>query len=67
MDEQDSTGKTAILIALADGRDKCTEFIIRNGCDVNVVDKLGQSALFLALSSHHTASPCNIRRLLKSG
>lgn len=55
------------MIAMADGRERTSEYLIKNGCDVNIVDKLGQSALYLAFTSTHGMSTENIRRLLKVG
>ncbi|XP_033728389.1 ankycorbin-like [Pecten maximus] len=67
IDELDSTGKTAFMIAMADGRERTSEYLIKNGCDINIVDKLGQSALYLAFTSTQGMSTDNIRRLLKAG
>lgn len=67
LDEQDSTGKTALLISTAEGRERTTEYLIKNGCDIHKRDKLGQSALYLAVVSSNVSSSENIRKLLRAG
>ncbi|XP_022326911.2 transient receptor potential cation channel subfamily A member 1-like [Crassostrea virginica] len=67
LDEQDSTGKTALLISTAEGRERTTDYLIKNGCDINKRDKLGQSALYLAMVSSNLSSSENIRKLLRAG
>ncbi|XP_062602111.1 serine/threonine-protein phosphatase 6 regulatory ankyrin repeat subunit C-like [Saccostrea cucullata] len=67
LDEQDSTGKTALLIAFGEGRERTIEYLIKNGCDINKRDKLGQSALYLGMFSSSEASSENIRKLLRAG
>ncbi|XP_048778768.1 uveal autoantigen with coiled-coil domains and ankyrin repeats-like [Ostrea edulis] len=67
LDEQDSTGKTALLISFGEGRERTTEYLIKNGCDVNKRDKLGQSALYLGIVSSSVTSSENIRKLLRAG
>jgi ankyrin repeat protein len=67
LDEQDSTGKTALLISFAEGRERTTDYLIKNGCNVNKRDKLGQSALYLGIVSSTITSSENIRKLLRAG
>lgn len=69
LDEQDSTGKTALLISTGEGRERTTEYLIKNGCDIHKRDKLGQSALYLAVASSNVSisSSENIRKLLRAG
>lgn len=43
LDEQDSTGKTALLISTGEGRERTTEYLIKNGCDIHKRDKLAWS------------------------
>ena len=67
LDEEDFTGKTALLISISEGRERTTEYLIKNGCDVNKSDKLGQSALYLAIVSANIASSENIKRIMRAG
>jgi ankyrin repeat protein len=41
LNSTDNTGKTAILTGLCEGNEKLCCLLIRNGCDVNIVDSHG--------------------------
>jgi ankyrin repeat protein len=59
---------TALLIGLQEGREKSCVYLIRHGCEVNIVDKLGQTALYLA--THTTNETCNssmCKKLISAG
>lgn len=43
------------MIGLQEGHDKLSRYIIKSGCDVNIIDHLGQSALYFAV--HRSTSP----------
>lgn len=63
----DNTGKTALLTGLCEGNEKLCCLLIRNGCDVNIVDVHGQSALYLAVHRSHEPSLVLCQKLWKSG
>jgi len=52
---------------MAEGREQSAQYLMKNGCDGIVVDMLGQTALYLGITSMHTSTPENIRRLIKAG
>ena len=66
MDETECTGKTALLIGFQEGHDTLCKYLIKGGCDVNVSDHLGQSALYFAV---HRSSPSMAlcQKLIKYG
>ena len=63
----DCTGKTALLIGLQEGREDVCSFLMKNKCEVNLVDKLGQSTLYIAIRCCKNPSAVSVRRLLKAG
>lgn len=69
MDAEDSTGKTAFLIGMSEGRAKTTEYLMKVGCDINKIDRLGQTALYLGVISPNSARQNSeiIKKMLKSG
>lgn len=69
MDAADSTGKTAFLIGMSEGREKTTEYLMKVGCDINKIDRLGQTALYLGVISPNSARRNSeiIKKMLKSG
>jgi len=68
VDELDCTGKTALLIGLQEGREKSCVYLIRHGCEVNIVDKLGQTALYLATHTTNETSNSHIcKKLISAG
>ena len=67
VNEVDLTGKSALLIAIHEEREKIATFLIKSGCDVNISDKLGQSALFLTSHMGASTSTNICKKLLKAG
>ncbi|CAC5418964.1 unnamed protein product [Mytilus coruscus] len=67
LDLTDCTGKTALLLALQDGNDEICSFLIRNGTDVNVVDYIGQSALYTVVHSHEKLPLSLCKKLVDAG
>lgn len=67
LNSTDNTGKTAILTGLCEGNEKLCCLLIRNGCDVNIVDSHGQSALYLAVHRSHEQSLVICQKLWKAG
>lgn len=68
VNEINNAGKSALLIALEDGKFDIAEYLIKHGGDVNTVDHLGQSALFLTMSNN-TDHKCIklLKKLIKAG
>lgn len=68
MNEINNAGKSALLIALEDGKFDIAEYLIKHGGDVNTVDHLGQSALFLTMNNN-TDHKCIklLKKLIKAG
>lgn len=68
VNEINNAGKSALLIALEDGKFDIAEYLIKHGGDVNMVDHLGQSALFLTMSNN-TDHKCIklLKKLIKAG
>ena len=67
MNRTDATGKTALLISLQDSRSHIAQYLIKHGSDVNVVDRLGQSALYLIIESMDLRCVKTVKKLLKAG
>lgn len=68
VNEINNAGKSALLIALEDGKFDIAEYLIKHGGDVNTVDHLGQSALFLTMNNN-TDHKCIklLKKLIKAG
>jgi ankyrin repeat protein len=68
VNEINKAGKSALLIALEDGKFETAEYLIKHGSDVNTVDHLGQSALFLTMgyTSDHKYIKL-LKKLIKAG
>ena len=67
MDMRDNTGKTALLLALQDACRHSSLYLIKHGCDLDVVDRLGQSALFLVLNTMELDVVKLVKKLIKAG
>lgn len=67
MEEPDSAGKTPFLVAMEEGRERCADYLLKNNCNVDTMDKLGQTALYLGVICFHGSASENVRKLLKSG
>ncbi|XP_071112230.1 ankyrin repeat and SOCS box protein 2-like [Haliotis cracherodii] len=51
IDAKDARGKTALFYALDEGSEKTAIYLMKNKCDVNVMDNGGHSALYEAIHS----------------
>lgn len=67
MEATDCTGKTALLIGLQEGRVEVCSYLMKSKCEVNLVDKLGQSSLYIAMRCCKNPSSIVVRRLMKAG
>lgn len=67
MNDVDCTGKSAFLIGLQEGHEKICEYLMRSGAEVNLIDNLGQSALYIAVHNPGVASIELVRKVIKSG
>lgn len=67
LDLTDCTGKTALLLALQDGNEEISSFLLRNGTDVNVVDYIGQSALYTVVNSNEKLPLSLCRKVVDAG
>lgn len=56
-----------MLIGLQEGRDKSCVYLIKQGCEVNIVDKLGQSTLFLATHNRDKNNQNICTKLISAG
>lgn len=67
LDEIDDTGRSALLNGLLEGCDRISCYLLKSGCDVNIVDNDGHSALYLA--THRSSDPSILvcQKLYKSG
>lgn len=63
----DENGLSPLLLGLKEGSTRTVDYVIRNGCDVNVVDKDGHSALFEATFSPYISSLDPAKALLDHG
>lgn len=55
------------MIGLQEGHDKLSRYIIKSGCDVNIIDHLGQSALYFAVHGSTSPSLTLCQKLFKYG
>lgn len=71
IDYANSSGETALLAAVAGGRDEVTNELIARGADVNAMDKHGGSVLLYAIESCGKLDGCKdhtiVDRLLAKG
>lgn len=67
IDERDCTGKTALLIGIQENRTEACAYLIKNGCDVNIHNRLGQTAMLFALRGNKTPNYYIGRKLVKYG
>ena len=66
-DAADGSGSTALLIALRESSHVTVDCLLKHGCDVSVTDKLGHSALYIAIHSTCNKSLDLAKTLLGSG
>ena len=67
LDFTDCTGKTALILALQDNNEEISSYLIRNGCDVNIADYLGQSALYTIVHSNDKISMSLCKKIVQAG
>ncbi|CAC5408507.1 unnamed protein product [Mytilus coruscus] len=67
LDSVDKTGRTALLSCLQDGKSQAARYLIKHGCDVNIVDDFGQSALFQTINNKQPNCVKTVQRLMKAG
>jgi len=64
VDEQDSDGWTALMLASFEGNKELVSFLLENGAEVNIKNKFGETALQWALQNSHDEV---VELLLKQG
>ncbi|KAL5006047.1 hypothetical protein ScPMuIL_017205 [Solemya velum] len=67
LNECDKMSKSALLVSLLEGSVRCSEYLMRAKCNVNIVDREEHSALYYAIHSVRNPSLEIIKKLLKSG
>ncbi len=61
------SGRTPLMVAVGEGQLKTVKFLIENGCDVNVRDHSGSTALHIAAHPWWEQNPEVVSKLLESG
>ena len=67
VDSKDQTERTTLLASLQDNKSQAARFLIKSGCDVNIVDDFGQSALYLTINNRQSNCVRIVERLMKAG
>ncbi|XP_067687665.1 ankyrin repeat and SOCS box protein 2-like [Haliotis asinina] len=67
IDARDARGKTALFYALDEGSEKTAIYLMKNKCDVNVIDNGGHTALYEAIHSQFFHSTDCLLLLESSG
>jgi hypothetical protein len=62
LDSRDSAGRTALMLAVINGRTDLVNALLDRGADPNVTDSYGETALHAATAGNHTEIAAALRR-----
>jgi Ankyrin repeats (3 copies) len=62
IDSRDSSGRTALLLAVLSGRDAVVTALLERGADPNLSDAYGETPLHAAIAANHTEIALALRR-----